>query len=84
MNNLAATLAGLGDFAEAESLAVRAQLIIEKTFGTDHLLVADGLENLAELYEGMGRKAETQGLRERAEQIRSHGSKGSEIRTSEG
>ena len=62
--------AGLGNYDEAERLLIRAQQILEKNFGT-HPMVATGLDNLADFYEGIGRTSEAQALRARAAELRS-------------
>jgi hypothetical protein len=75
---LGGTLVGLGNYKEAEIVLVKAQAIIENTYGVGHPYVASGLENLAEFFEGTGRAEEASSLRARAQEIRKSFSKGRE------
>jgi tetratricopeptide (TPR) repeat protein len=59
-----------GQYADAEPLYKRSLAIREKALGSDHLDVAQSLNNLAELYQAQGRYADAELLHKRALAIR--------------
>jgi len=69
-NKLAGICCHDGRYAEAEAFYRRALAIREKTFGPDHVFVAEPLEGLAKVCEQTGRAAEAQELSARVARIR--------------
>ncbi len=70
--HLAAELcASDGAFAEAESFQQRALELLEKNLGGDNPKVAQGLEDLADIYRKLGKTQEAKMLEVRAARIRS-------------
>jgi len=61
-----------GQYSEAEVFYRRALSIIEKVLGSDHPKIAAWLEDLSEVYRGLGRLNEAKMLDLRAERIRSN------------
>jgi len=53
-------------YSQAEALLLHALTIAERTFGPDHIQVAQTLDNLAQLYRGQGRYQEAEPLYLRA------------------
>jgi CHAT domain-containing protein len=64
--NLASLYQKTGAYAKAEPLLQRALKIVEKKLGPDHTYTAGSLNNLAELYVGMGNPKEALRLAARA------------------
>ena len=71
LDGLAVLYAAQGRYVKAEALFKRALAIWEKALGKDHPDVATVLENMAELYEEVGKEDEAKRLAERAKGIRS-------------
>jgi tetratricopeptide (TPR) repeat protein len=59
-----------GQYSEAEPLLMRALAICEQQWGTEHLLTASSLNNLARLYRHLGRYSEAEPFFRRALSIR--------------
>jgi tetratricopeptide (TPR) repeat protein len=70
MNHVATYLSGRANYAEAVSLFERALRTGERALGSEHLLVAEALHGLAEVYRFEGRRAEAEPLSEQALRIR--------------
>ena len=68
--NLALVYSAQGKFVQAEPLYRRALAIRENILGTDHHLVADSLDALAEALSSNNQEIEALALRKRAEEIR--------------
>jgi tetratricopeptide (TPR) repeat protein len=66
INNLGASLAGAGRYAEAEPLYKRSLATREKSLGPDHPDVAQSLNNLADLYRSQGKYIQAEPLYKRA------------------
>ena len=70
LGDLAALYSNQGKYAQAEPLLESSLAINEKTFGSDDLIVAQSLEDLAALLKKTNREAEAAKLEARAKAIR--------------
>ena len=78
LNLLAVIYLAQGKYAKAEPLYRRALAILKKRVGPDHPNIVKTLNNLAELYEKIGKRVEAAALRDRARRCRKGWADGSE------
>ncbi len=62
-----------GDYPKAVLLYERSQAVLEKALGPNHPRVADGLDEVANVYEFRGRRTDAEKLRAHAANIRARG-----------